>query len=524
MAELNSYQNQAQELASKLWEIANDLRGNMDASKFKNYILGTIFYRYLSERTEKYMDKLLENDQISYEQAYAEPDYCPVVQTWSLKHLGYIIEPQYLFRTLVQKIQFPLSAEDKFSIDDYENAIKSLTDSTIGQKSENAFSGLFNDLRLQDQDLGDLVSERTSLISKVITKINELEFDLTDSKLDILGTAYMHLIGLFASDAGKKGGEFFTPTGPAKLVATLATIGLSEAKSVGDCTCGSASLLLEVQKHLSSHKVGHYYGQENNASTYNLARMNMLMHGVNYNDFNIYKGDTLNKDLYGDLKLTVQVCNPPYSLKYEKKPEMADDQRFRDFGNLPPQKYADMLFLEHMIHHMDEHDGRIAVLLSLGVLSRGNAEASIRKRIIQKLNCLDAVILLAKNLFHNTPIEVCLLILKANRGNNSNNIIFIDASQEFIKADNKNSLKQEHIDKIVDAYVKRIDIDNFAHVASMEEIAANNWNLNIPLYVNLPKDKSLIDLNSIRSELHTIAQAKQDAIAEVESRLSQLGL
>ncbi len=514
---------QAQVLASKLWEIANELRGTMDASKFKNYILGTIFYRYLSEHTERYLNEQLVNDELTYEEAFPCDDYHDELIACSLSELGYVIKPVHLFRTLVQKIQAPVDEDDRFSIEDYEKAIKALTDSTQGRDSESTFAGLFDDMRLQDKELGNTVAARTSHISSVITKINELDFDLTD--IDLLGTAYMQLIGLFASDAGKKAGEFFTPTCLAKLVATLATSGLSEAKSVGDCTCGSASMLLEVQKHLSAHKVGHFYGQEKNASNCNLARMNMLMHGINYHDFSIYNGDTLTEDHYDDLKLTVQVCNPPYSLEYNPKtPGLAEDPRYRDAGAVPAKKYSDLLFLEHMIHHMDPHDGRIAVLMSQGVLFRGSKEAIIRKYIIQKLNCLDAVIGLPENLFHGTPIPVCLLVLKANRGENKDNILFINASNEFKEGKNQNSLEPEHITKIVDAYTKRKDVEHFAHIASLKEIEANDFNLNIPRYVNIPEVKQEIDLRATRAELNSIANNKQAAIVKVNAMLAQLGL
>ncbi|MCI5805010.1 MAG: N-6 DNA methylase, partial [Clostridium sp.] len=315
MADSNTYQAQANELSQKLWAIANDLRGNMDASKFKNYILGTIFYRYLSERTESYMSDLLQNDGLTYEEAFVDEEFKPVVEQWSLEHLGYIIKPENLFQELVRKILDYKDDEDKFSIEDFERAIAELTGSTMGQESNKAFDGLFNDMRLQDPDLGDSVADRTDLIGKVLTRVSGIDFKLSDSQFDVLGTAYMILIGLFAGDAGKKGGEFFTPAGPSKLCATLAASGLDEAKTVGDCTCGSASMLLEVKKHLTTQRVGHFYGQENNATTYNLARMNMIMHGVNWSDFDIYKGDTLKEDKYGDVKMTIQVCNPPYSLK-----------------------------------------------------------------------------------------------------------------------------------------------------------------------------------------------------------------
>lgn len=517
--ENTSYQQQANELSKQLWAIANDLRGNMDASKFKNYILGTIFYRYLSERTESYMKEILKNDNLTYEEAFENSDFKPVVEQWSLSKLGYIIKPEFLYKNLQKSI-----VERTFSIEDYEKAVSELTASTMGQESESDFTGLFNDMKLQDPDLGDSVSERTSLISQVIIKVGMIDFRLDDAKFDVLGTAYMILIGLFASDAGKKGGEFFTPTGPSKLCATLATIGLAEAKTVGDCTCGSASMLLEVQKHLSSGRVGHFYGQEKNASTYNLARMNMLMHGVDYHNFDIYKGDTLTTDLYGEEKMIVQVCNPPYSLKWSADPSFEDDPRYSGAGKLAPKSHADYAFLEHMIYHMDPDDGRIAVLLPHGVLFRGAAEEQIRKYIVRDLNRLDAVIGLPANLFHGTGIPVCLLVLKSKRNGNSGNILFIDASKEFKPGKNMNTLEPEHLEKIVNAYTERKDIDKFCHVATMEEIESNDYNLNIPRYVDTSEEEEQIDLEEKAKDIQAINDEIAAAEAELKSYFDELGL
>ena len=338
----NKAQQQASELSTQLWAIANDLRGGMDANEFRNYILGTIFYRYLSERTEMYMQEILQEDELSYEQAFADAEYRPVVEQWSIEHLGYIIKPENLFRELNRKIIKPKNDSDKFSVEDYERAVSQLSGSTLGHQSEAAFAGLFDDMRLQDTRLGDTVSERTDKIGKVIAKIGAIDMDLQEQQFDVLGTAYMILIGLFQSGAGKKGGEFFTPVGPSTLCATLATVGLDEAKAVGDCTCGSASMLLDIRKHLTTGRVGHFYGQENNPTTYNLARMNMLIHGIDYQNFDLYKGDTLTKDMYGEkLKLTVQVCNPPYSLKYDANPRLLDDPRYSGVGKLAPKSHAD---------------------------------------------------------------------------------------------------------------------------------------------------------------------------------------
>jgi len=521
----NKLQQQAADLSSQLWAIANDLRGGMDANEFRNYILGTIFYRYLSERTEMYMQDILQEDGLTYEQAFSDADFKPIVEQWSIEHLGYIIRPENLFRELNRKIIKPNGDGDKFSVEDYERAVNELTGSTLGHKSEKAFEGLFNDMRLQDTRLGDTVSERTEKIGKVIAKIGEIDMNLQDQQFDVLGTAYMILIGLFQSGAGKKGGEFFTPTGPSKLCATLATLGLDEAKTVGDCTCGSGSMLLETKKHLTKQKVGHFYGQENNPTTYNLARMNMLMHGVDYQNFDIYKGDTLTNDMYGDdLKLTVQVCNPPYSLKWSADSKYLDDPRYSGVGKLAPKSHADFAFLQHMVYHMDETDGRIAVLLPHGILFRGGAEEEIRKYLIKDLNRLDAIIGLPANLFHGTNIPVVILVLKSKRNGNSGNILFIDASKEFKPGKVQNELPDECIQKIVDAYLERKDVERYAHVATMEEIIENGYNLNIPRYVDSSEEEEEVDISQVKAELAGITAKKQAAIDKVNSTMKLLGL
>lgn len=518
-------QAQASELSSQLWSIADDLRGGMDANEFRNYILGTIFYRYLSERTEMYMQDILKNDNLTYEEAFRSADYKPIVEKWSLDHLGYIIKPENLFRELNRKIVKPVGEADKFSIEDYERAVSELMGSTLGNKSEAAFSGLFDDMRLQDTRLGDTVSERTDKISKVIAKIGEIDMDLQDQEFDVLGTAYMILIGLFQSGAGKKGGEFFTPVGPSTLCATLASLGLDEAKAVGDCACGSGSMLLDVRKHLTTGRVGHFYGQENNPTTYNLCRMNMLMHGIDYQNFSIFKGDTLTNDLWGEgVKLTVQVANPPYSLKWDANPQLLDDPRYSGVDKLAPKSHADFAFLQHMISHMEDDDGRIAILLPHGVLFRGGAEEDIRKYLINTINRLDAVIGLPANLFHGTSIPVCILILKSKRNGNSDNILFIDASNEFVKGKTQNELSDEHIKKIVDTYAKREDVPKLAHKASINEIIENGYNLNIPRYVNTADEEKEINLEDVISEMKDIDEQIGLTVKELQKSFDELGL
>lgn len=521
---MSDISTKSQELAKQLWAIANDLRGSMDSSKFKNYILGTIFYRYLSESAVKYVSKLFENEgEVNYSEVMANEEVIEQVKERVFDQLGYIIEPDYLFSSLVEKIQ-----AGTFSIEDYEKAINSLIGSTIGQNSEASFDKLFDDMNLQDKDLGKEISQRTKLITKVILRVNDISFDLQDAEFDVLGTAYMILIGLFASDAGKKGGEFFTPAKMSELVARLATLGLSKIRSACDPCGGSGSLLLEVQRHLNNDehedtKINHFYGQEMNGTTYNLMRQNLLMHGVSYNEFTCYNDDTIEKDNFGNTKFHVQVANPPYSAKWSADKKFESDPRFSNCGTLAPKSYADLMFLQHIAYHMDA-DGRAAVLLPHGVLFRGNSEATIRKYLIDTLNVVDAIIGLPANCFHGTSIPVCCIVLRRNRNGNSDNIWFCDASKYFTPGKNMNELSDEDIDRIVNAYEKRAEIDKFSHVASISEIKENGYNLNIPRYVDTFEEEEPIDINAVRQELAEITAKKQQAMDKVNATLKILGL
>lgn len=527
---LELHKQQASDLSGKLWAIANDLRGTMDASKFKDYILGIIFYRFLSEKTEKYMAEILKNDGYSYEDVLKsnDADLLDQLDSYSLAGPGYIIKPEYSFSYIVNMIANKHEGK-VFSVDYLEKAISSIGQSTLGQKSEIAFDGIFDAMDLKDKDLGKEVSDRTRQIAKVINKVGDIPFSHEDAQFDVLGTAYMILIGLFASDSGKKGGEFFTPSSASELCSRLATIGLTSVKSVCDPTCGSASMLLEVRKAVllnggtEESAVGRYYGQELNGTTYNLARMNMLMHNVPYQYFNLYNDDTLEKDNFENLKFTVQVANPPYSAQWSASSKFLDDPRFSGAGRLAPSSKADFAFVEHMVYHMDD-DGRIAVLLPHGVLFRGGSEDAIRRYLIKNLNVLDAVIGLPANLFHGTSIPVCCLVLKKNRNGNSGNILFIDASKQFEKSKNMNVLRGDDIDRIVDAYKNRIDIEKFAHVAAKAEIEENDYNLNIPRYVDTFEEEPEIDIKAVQAEIKELEAKRAQLDIEIEKYLKELGL
>ena len=511
----NSIQQHQKELCNKLWAMANALRGNMEAYEFKNYILGMIFYYYLSDRTEKYMAKLLKDDNISYNDAWKDEEYKEAVIEESLRDLGFVIEPQFLFRNLVTMVE-----NCAFDIEFLQKAINSLMESTIGNESQQDFEGLFSDMQLDSTKLGHTVKDRSAVMSKIIASLDEINFSVEDTRIDVLGNAYEYLIGQFAATAGKKAGEFYTPSGPAELLCRLACLGLTDVKAAADPTCGSGSLLLRLKNYAN---VRSYYGQELTSTTYNLARMNMILRGIPYTNFSIYNGDTLEKDYFGEMRFRVQVANPPYSAKWSADDKFNEDDRFSQYGKLAPKSKADFAFVQHMVYHMDE-DGRAVVLLPHGVLFRGAAEETIRKYLIKKMNVLDAVIGLPANLFFGTGIPVCVLVLRKDRGSNTDNILFIDASKDFEAGKNQNILRGQDIDKIVDAYVNREDVEKFAHVASMEEIADNGFNLNIPRYVDTFEKEPEIDLKAVSAEIRSLQKEIKDINAELKPYFEELGL
>ena len=297
----NSIQAHQKELCNKLWAMANALRGNMEAYEFKNYILGMIFYYYLSDRTEKYMANLLKDDGISYEDAWADEEYKEAVVEEALRDLGFIIEPQFLFCKMVKMVE-----NRSFDIEFLQKAINALMESTLGNDSQEDFDGLFSDMQLDSTKLGHTVKDRSAVMSKIIASLDEINFGVEDTKIDVLGNAYEYLIGQFAATAGKKAGEFYTPSGPAELLCRLACLGLTDVKDAADPTCGSGSLLLRLKNYAN---VRNYYGQELTSTTYNLARMNMILRGIPYRNFNIYNGDTLEHDYFGDMKFRVLIVD-----------------------------------------------------------------------------------------------------------------------------------------------------------------------------------------------------------------------
>lgn len=505
---------QQADLHARLWSIANTLRGTMEAYDFKNYILGLIFYRYLSENVEQRVAKLLEEDGISYEEAWQDEEYREALSEELISDIGYFIEPTYLFSSLLRLIE-----ERTFDIEALQGAINNITESTIGHESQQDFDHLFDDMDLTSSKLGRDVKSRSALIAKVMADIADIPFAYENSEIDVLGDAYEYLIGQFAANAGKKAGEFYTPQQVSKILAKIVTAGKKDLKNVYDPTCGSGSLLLRVGREANVRK---FYGQELTATTYNLARMNMLLHGVNYMNFDIRNDDTIEYPHHLDERFEAIVANPPYSAKWSGDAKFLDDERFSAYGKLAPKSKADFTFIQHMIYQLDDK-GTMAVVLPHGVLFRGAAEGVIRKYLIEERNVLDAVIGLPANIFYGTSIPTVILVFKKCREHNED-ILFIDASNEFDKGKNQNLLTEEHVNKIVQTYLNRETIDKYSYVATLDEVKENDYNLNIPRYVDTFEEEEPVDLQAVSQRIAEIDREIASIDQELATYLKELGL
>ncbi|WP_096186851.1 type I restriction-modification system subunit M [Evansella halocellulosilytica] len=505
------------ELHKKLWNMANDLRGQMEAYEFKNYILGLIFYRYLSEKVETRANKLLEEDGISFDEAWKDEEYREGLTEYLIQELGYVIETQFLFSHMIREIE--KGDNGVFDVEMLQKGINSIEESTLGAESQEDFQHLFDDMDLSSSRLGREVSARSKLIAKIMVSINEIPFLHDDVDIDVLGDAYEYMISQFAASAGKKAGEFYTPQQVSTILAKIVTAGKDEIKHVYDPTCGSGSLLLRVAKEA---KVWKYYGQEKTSTTYNLARMNMLLHDVEYRRFDIQNEDTLEEPHHLDMRFEAVVANPPYSAKWSADSKFMDDERFSAYGKLAPKSKADFAFIQHMIHQLDDN-GTMAVVLPHGVLFRGAAEGTIRKYLIENKNYLDAVIGLPANIFYGTSIPTCVLVFKKCR-KESDNVIFVDASSEYEKGKNQNYLTDENVERIIKTYLDRQTVDKFAYSATLEEIKENDYNLNIPRYVDTFEEEDPVDLEAVSKRIEEIDKEISEIDQELEKYFKELGM
>lgn len=491
-------------LKQQLWNIADTLRGKMNADEFRDYILGFIFYKYLSEKMEIFANEILKQDKIKFREiSPSKPEskeFLHAIKEEALERLGYFLTPAELFSEIALRGMGDNKEDEQFDeektnfiLEDVQKILLNIQQSTMGTESEEDFDNLFEDMDLNSTKLGKTPEARNTIIAKVLTHLDKIDFKLEHTELDVLGDAYEYLIGQFASNAGKKAGEFYTPQEVSKILAKIVTTGKKKLKSVYDPTCGSGSLLLRVAKEVDT--VSDFYGQEMNRTTYNLARMNMILHGVHYRKFDIKQEDTLERPQHVDMDFEAIVANPPFSAKWSANPLFTSDDRFSQYGKLAPSSKADFAFVQHMIHHLAEN-GTMAIILPHGVLFRGSAEQHIRAYLIENRNYLDAVIGLPANIFHNTSIPTCILVFKKCR-ENPDDVLFIDASKEFDKAKNQNVLKDKHINKIIDTYRNRTTLKKYSHKATLKEIAKNDYNLNIPRYVDTFEKEVDIDIEVV---------------------------
>lgn len=526
-----------QRLQSTLWEMANKLRGSMDASEYKNYILAFIFYRYLSEKQMNYLvdqDIVIPEAGETVNQAFindvsSENDWSDYEEDLT-QNLGYAIKPEDTWESLVDKIN-----NGEIIASDYQEIFDSFNESTkMNKDAEKDFRGIFSDVNLGDSRLGTTTTDRAKALGRIVDLVNSIEYR-DDSGKDVLGTIYEYLIGQFAANAGKKGGEFYTPHEVSLIMARIVT-GSYQGKSpfftVFDPACGSGSLLLTVGnalKELGKKQAVKYYGQELNTTTYNLARMNLMMHDVAYQDMTLRNADTLGPDwpdgpnsqgIDEPRQFDAVVANPPYSAKWSADESLIKDPRFTDFGRLAPKSKADFAFLLDGFYHLGDQ-GTMAIVLPHGVLFRGAAESKIRETLVNR-NYLDAIIGLPTNLFYGTSIPTIILVLKRNKPDKS--VLFIDASQEFKKGKNKNVLTSENIDKIVATYFDRKNIDKYSRLVPYKEIKENDFNLNIPRYVDTSEEEKEIDLHSVLESIRKDDDEISKLSIELNNQLRLLGV
>lgn len=502
------------ELEKKLWDIANELRGNMGADEFRNYILGLIFFKFLSEKMEQTGDEALIVDRIKFRSIEENKKIIEEVREYTIGDLGYFIEPKFLFESLAKRAR-----NMDFILEDLGLALKSIEESTNGYESNEDFSGLFGDIDLTSLKLGKTPDDKNKMISEVIKHLDSINFRFDDTEMDVLGNAYEYLIGQFASSAGKKAGEFYTPAQVSKILAKITTIGKKEVKSIYDPTCGSGSLLLRVDKET---KVGNYYGQEQNTTTYNLARMNMILHGKKYNKFEIKQGDTLEDPQHLDKRFDIVVANPPFSMKWSASDSFLSDERFASYGKLAPSSKADFAFIQHMIYQLDEN-GTMGVIVPHGVLFRGASEGVIRKYILKEKNYIDGIIGLPANIFYGTGIPTCIIIIKKNR-DVSDDIFFIDASKDFEKVKNQNYLRDEDVEKIFSTYRDRKEIEKYSRKVTMKEIEENDYNLNIPRYIDTFEEEEKVDLDVTVQKLEQIEKDMKEIDKKIKNYCDELGI
>lgn len=514
----NKKEQEREELHKTIWKIANELRGSVDGWDFKQYVLGLLFYRFISENIEHYVNENQRKAGISnFEYRNITDEEAIMGKQQILEEKGFFILPSELFCNIRKNADQNENLNVTIS-----NVFNNIEASARGTASENDVKGLFDDFTI-DNKLGNTVDERNQKLVKMLNAIGDLKLgDYQDNNIDLFGDAYEFLMTMYASSAGKSGGEFFTPQEVGELLARIVIMDKTSVNKVYDPACGSGGLLLKFAKILGKENVKQgFFGQEINLTTYNLARINMFLHNINYNNFNIVRGDTLiHPQHWDDEPFDAIVSNPPYSIHWAGKenPLLINDERFSPAGVLAPSSKADLAFTMHMLSWLSPK-GTAAIVEFPGVLYRGGAEQKIRKYMIDN-NYVDTVIQLPPDLFFGTTIATCILVLKKNK--TDNNILFVDASTEFVRNTNKNKLSDENINNIINLLKERKEVENKSYLATYEEVKENDYNISVNLYLKTNLNEKKIDIKEVNKRLAEIVPRQEQLRKELEEIIREL--
>lgn len=515
----NQKEQERAELHSTIWRIANDLRGSVDGWDFKQYVLGLLFYRFISENLTNYINEgEHEAGNKDFDYATLSDEEAEFGRMETLEEKGFYILPSDLFQNVRKKAKN--NNDLNITLD---KVFKNIESSARGTASENDMKGLFDDLDPNSKRLGNTVNERNIKLVKLLDAIGDLKLgDYKENTIDAFGDAYEYLMTMYASNAGKSGGEFFTPQEVGELLAKITVMGKKEVNRVYDPACGSGSLLLKFAKVLGKENVKQgFYGQEKNLTTYNLCRINMFLHDINYNNFNIAHGDTLITPKHWDQEpFDAIVSNPPYSIRWEGKsnPLLINDPRFAPAGILAPPSKADLAFTMHMLAWLSEK-GTAAIVEFPGVLYRGGAEQKIRKYLVDN-NFVEAIIQLPSDLFFGTSIATCIIVLKKSK--KDNNILFIEATDEFVRGTNKNKLSDDNISNILNMIENKKDLDRKAVVISNEEVENNDYNLSVNTYLKNEKEVELIDIKEHNKKIEEIVLRQSKVRSKLDAIIKEI--
>lgn len=508
------------ELHKTIWRIANDMRGSVDGWDFKAYVLGMLFYRFISENLTAYLnghEHQAGDDDFDYR--YLSNSDAEQARAEVVNEKGFFILPQDLFANVRERARVDENLNETLS-----RVFTNIEASAVGTDSEDDIKGLFADVDVNSGKLGPTVAKRNEKLVKLLDAIGDLSFGndgFTHNTIDAFGDAYEYLMGMYAANAGKSGGEYYTPQEVSELLARITVVGKTEINKVYDPACGSGSLLLKFNKVLPGGVRKGFFGQEINLTTYNLCRINMFLHDINYEQFDVAHGDTLiDPAHWDDEPFEAIVSNPPYSIKWEgdANPLLINDERYAPAGVLAPKSKADLAFTMHMLHWLAV-DGTAAIVEFPGVLYRGGAEQKIRKYLVDS-NYVDAVIQLPPDLFFGTTIATCIIVLKKSKTDNK--VIFIDASAEFTRQGNKNKLTADHQQKILDAFAARGDVAHFATLVDHDAIANNGYNIAVSSYVEAEDTRVATDIKALNAEIAQIVESQAKLRAEIDEIVADL--